>query len=1348
MSSIEKLSIQGVRSFSPNSIEEIKFQTPLTLIVGTNGSGKTTIIECLKYATTGDMPPISKSNGFLTDPQFYNITTVNAMVKLHFKNLSNKLVITRNSSLSVDPTSATKKSTFKTLTKTLEDYNMITNKKITHEPSKTIAIEDILNKYIGVSKPILDYVIFAHQEDSLWPLSDSNTLKKRFDEIFEVSRFTKELQNLNAVKKNIKVDIKLREGDLINCKDNLKKFHALKDRIQRLNISLDQYDAERIQLEEKLKEIADAQQNLMNINQSYMDIVNEFTQLSNTKENMLRQLHDMSKTYPRIEQRESKENLNTKLKSVNENIARVNENINTKYLNDLKKLNKDLDSCNFKIVSISTKLGGLQQSEKSYFLNKQEMNNLLEQFDYLNTNNKDEIKQIIDKKQFEISQFLKKIKVETDDLKSIINQCETEIAKLSFENKHIDMQTSGLNSELKVLQSKLDLIESDILYRNESEQKSVEEEHTKLIMEINTALKNELSEDAIESKQQKLNAKMVSVKEVDENLESVRKSILSAKQGSEKSNLFHFRKNDLLQTLQNTPIKNFFTVENYDQYENLINSFESYAKNLKLDTFIDIEELCENLENFQMKYSDVLGNQIVIKNKIFSNLEISKRKLELVNLDVNKNNEEIQRNEALMKDLEKSKSQYEDILYDKLDLSLDDQSILQNYEDNLQILKENLNDINESIGMNTGMIQVFEHARKSILKKKCCNICKTSFENDEEKMKLALSYVDKKINTDVDKTNKEKEIAQKEYNIYLKLRGSVVNFCDTRQKIISSKQQYEILLSSQDLLKKQFVELSKLVSDDEEFIQKAEQCIQSLEKCNNALRDISIQSSKLKDTKLELDKSHQEQPQDINSLAAEQDKLSARRTHLGQEITTLTRDISNLKELKVSKEFKKTKYEAEILRSKELFNEANSLKEQLSNKKQILNKNQETLKQNQKKIKESKNNCSEYKLKLNEFEIKNGKEIKNKEEELNSLKNKTSRLFDYLLPEMKKFEDEEQHELLSNTTKLSDYKEQSSAIKNSIHQTSLLIEKGRKELEIFKEETKVINQVLQYLSLKDEYILVCDKLSNINEQEVLEYQKEYSSTAQELNMAFTDISSEISSKKGEIRQIKNQIETDLKTIDHDYADIENKYHEINCNSKTLLNMEHDLDIAGKVIEMSIMNFHSKRMEEINVLLDELWRTTYKGSDIATIKIVTEKVKKNSTASGSNIDSYNYKVVMYKDSLEIDMRGRCSAGQKVMACILIRLALAETFGVSCGVITLDEPTTNLDQENSEGLAESLHRIIESRRFQQNFQIVIITHDENFLKFMNAQDFTDGFWKVSKDNNLASKIEWKSIENLIQ
>jgi hypothetical protein len=40
--------------------------------------------------------------------------------------------------------------------------------------------------------------------------------------------------------------------------------------------------------------------------------------------------------------------------------------------------------------------------------------------------------------------------------------------------------------------------------------------------------------------------------------------------------------------------------------------------------------------------------------------------------------------------------------------------------------------------------------------------------------------------------------------------------------------------------------------------------------------------------------------------------------------------------------------------------------------------------------------------------------------------------------------------------------------------------------------------------------------------------------------------------------------------------------------------------------------------------------------------------------------------MVKQDAEMDMRGRCSAGQKVLASIIIRLALAECFGVNCGV----------------------------------------------------------------------------------
>jgi hypothetical protein len=68
MSRIEKLSILGVRSFGTLGQETIAFNTPLTLIVGYNGSGKTTIIECLKYATTGELPPNSKGGAFVHDP--------------------------------------------------------------------------------------------------------------------------------------------------------------------------------------------------------------------------------------------------------------------------------------------------------------------------------------------------------------------------------------------------------------------------------------------------------------------------------------------------------------------------------------------------------------------------------------------------------------------------------------------------------------------------------------------------------------------------------------------------------------------------------------------------------------------------------------------------------------------------------------------------------------------------------------------------------------------------------------------------------------------------------------------------------------------------------------------------------------------------------------------------------------------------------------------------------------------------------------------------------------------------------------------------------------------------------
>jgi DNA repair exonuclease SbcCD ATPase subunit len=46
--------------------------------------------------------------------------------------------------------------------------------------------------------------------------------------------------------------------------------------------------------------------------------------------------------------------------------------------------------------------------------------------------------------------------------------------------------------------------------------------------------------------------------------------------------------------------------------------------------------------------------------------------------------------------------------------------------------------------------------------------------------------------------------------------------------------------------------------------------------------------------------------------------------------------------------------------------------------------------------------------------------------------------------------------------------------------------------------------------------------------------------------------------------------------------------------------------------------------------------------------------------------------------------------QVLACLIIRLALAETFCLNCGVLALDEPTANLDHDNMEKFADALSK----------------------------------------------------------
>ncbi|XP_014679955.1 PREDICTED: DNA repair protein RAD50-like [Priapulus caudatus] len=87
--------------------------------------------------------------------------------------------------------------------------------------------------------------------------------------------------------------------------------------------------------------------------------------------------------------------------------------------------------------------------------------------------------------------------------------------------------------------------------------------------------------------------------------------------------------------------------------------------------------------------------------------------------------------------------------------------------------------------------------------------------------------------------------------------------------------------------------------------------------------------------------------------------------------------------------------------------------------------------------------------------------------------------------------------------------------------------------------------------------------------------------------------------------------------------------------------------------------------------------------------------------------------------------------QVLASLIIRLALAETFCLNCGILALDEPTTNLDRDNIESLAHALTEIVTYRSQQRNFQLLVIRTTKDFLEILGHAGFVDNYYRVSKN-----------------
>ncbi|KAH0484420.1 MAG: hypothetical protein KVP17_002213 [Porospora cf. gigantea B] len=199
MATLVKLGIRGIRAFSPANLEVLTFQKPLTLIVGHNGAGKTTIVECLKMASCGELPPFAnRGHNFVHDTKVADQAEVKAQIRLQLATMNRQYTLTRNFMVSsTRGRTGDVKTTFKALDSVCSTLDLKTNVK-TSASYKCSDMDKHAPSLLGLSKALIENVIFVHQEDSNWPLSDQATLKKKFDEVFGSTRYTKALEAINS----------------------------------------------------------------------------------------------------------------------------------------------------------------------------------------------------------------------------------------------------------------------------------------------------------------------------------------------------------------------------------------------------------------------------------------------------------------------------------------------------------------------------------------------------------------------------------------------------------------------------------------------------------------------------------------------------------------------------------------------------------------------------------------------------------------------------------------------------------------------------------------------------------------------------------------------------------------------------------------------------------------------------------------------------------------------------------------------------------------------------------------------------------------------------------------------
>lgn len=228
---------------------------------------------------------------------------------------------------------------------------------------------------------------------------------------------------------------------------------------------------------------------------------------------------------------------------------------------------------------------------------------------------------------------------------------------------------------------------------------------------------------------------------------------------------------------------------------------------------------------------------------------------------------------------------------------------------------------------------------------------------------------------------------------------------------------------------------------------------------------------------------------------------------------------------------------------------------------------------------------------------------------------------------------------------------------------------------------------------------------------------------------------EISERKSVLVGAIEQLEVDLKRFrveGQSLAEVYQTYSKYLGKLVLWRIIEKDLMKLKECFNASIIAFHDRMILKVNQVLKMRWRQIYKGTDIDSIELVDEEI-----ARGRD-KRYNYYIAMRKGNVRMKMREQASAGQKALACIIVRMTLAELFVRDFAFMALDEPTANLDKQNVESLAKTVGQHVRRRaKNGVNIQWIIITHDEHFIKALD-KECSPFYYRIHMDSNGHSKI----------